>query len=434
MKNWLFVMREGKEGAERMSDVARKAALLAIFFYPLDILKFSFFPSLSLYRATLIFAFVFASFSCIIRGRIRANNPIAFVYIVLAAITAIMSYFVSTEPKYAFSEMLNELSGVMIIFVIITQFDENDTDILLKQFVRSAYAGIPFAIVSWFVLFRNPSQLENVCSMGGLFKVDITEELIISCNHMRLTLPYSSSPAYSGVLAATIVILLCDNTAYKPFHRNVLTIIFSLMLILTLSRTGWLALGIFVIIYLVRMSDAGRKTRLVLTGVIVFACVFLSFAGDAEFLRKMLNRIIDDGSKVSFWEDRHFLLPLEGLNIWCSDIKNFLFGIGYGSSININGKWTHIPYFFFNSYVTQIVAKGLSGVVIVCMWLLTKIKLGLLFENRNNYSCKTKANAAFTVLLISSLTYEFYPYYAFYILFSVALLNICSRQSNKNVT
>ena len=83
-----------------------------------------------------------------------------------------------------------------------------------------------------------------------------------------------------------------------------------------------------------------------------------------------------------------------------------------------------LSLFFFNSYITQVVAKGLLGVAIIGMWLLAKFRLGSLFKNQDNYSPKMKVNAAFTALLIACLTYEFYPYYCFFIIFGIVLLNI----------
>ena len=413
-----------------MTNIARKATLLAIFLYPLDGFKFSFFPSMSLYRVALVFALFAGLFSCCVKGKIKVCNHIALPFIMIAAISTILSNYISTEPAYASSAMLNELSGVVMVFLIVTLFDFNDTDVLLKQFVRSAYIGIPFALLSWGIIFQNPSEIESFCSFGGLFDFEITDELVASAYNMRLVLPYSSSSVYSGVLAITIAILICDNTMYKNKTRNVLIMVFALLLIMTQARTGMLALAIFVFIYLLKMRDQKRKAKMILLGVVAVLCIVLFVGSDEDFVRKLLSRFNSTDTDTSIFEDRHFLLPLEGIYIWFSSVKNFLFGIGYGSCIDIPGQWTDIPYFFFNSYITQIVAKGLFGVAIVGMWLLAKYRLGSLFRNRDNYSSKTKVNAAFTVLLIACLTYEFYPYYAFFIIFGIVLLNIGIRRTS----
>ena len=311
-----------------------------------------------------------------------------------------------------------------MVFLIVTLFEFNDTDILLKQFVRSAYIGIPFAILSWGFIFQNPAEIESFCSFGGLFDFEITEELVTSAYNMRLVLPYSSSSVYSGVLAITISILICDNTMYKTATRNVLITIFALLLIMTQARTGMLALAVFVFIYILKMSDQKRKSKMVLLCIVATLCIVLFVGSDDDFVRKLLLRFNSNGANTSIFEDRHFLLPLEGILIWISGVKAFLFGVGYGSCIDFSGRWTDIPYFFFNSYITQIVAKGLLGVAIVGMWLLAKFRLGALFKNRDNYSSKMKVNAAFTVLLIACLTYEFYPYYSFFVIFGIVLLNV----------
>lgn len=408
-----------------MTDIARKATLLAIFLYPLDGFKFSFFPSMSLYRVALIFALSAGILSCCAqKGKIKVCSHIAIPFIMTAIVSTILSNFISTEPAYASSAMLNELSGVMMIFLIVTLFRFNDTDILLKQFVRSAYIGIPFAVLSWGFIFQNPAEIESICSFGGLFNFEITAELTASAYNMRLVLPYSSSSVYSGVLAMTIAILICDKTMYKNATRNVLIIIFTLLLIMTQARTGMLALAVFIFIYILKMSDHKRKSKMILLCGVAMLCIVLFIGSDEDFVRKLLSRFNGNNTNTSIFEDRHFLLPLEGILIWISSAKSFLFGIGYGSCIDFSGKWTDIPYFFFNSYITQIVAKGLLGVAIIGMWLLAKLLLGALFKNRDNYSPKMKANAAFTVLLIACLTYEFYPYYCFFIIFGIVLLNI----------
>lgn len=408
-----------------MTNIARKVTLLAIFLYPLDGFKFSFFPSMSLYRVTLIFALFAGILSCCAKkGKIKVCNHIALPFIMMAIVSTILSNFISTEPAYASSAMLNELSGVMMVFLIVTLFGFNDTDILLKQFVRSAYIGIPFAILSWGFIFQNPAEIESFCSFGGLFDFEITAELEASAYNMRLVLPYSSSSVYSGVLAIIIAILICDNTMYKTVTRNVLIIVFSLLLIMTQSRTGMLALAVFIFIYILKMSDHKRKSKMILLCVVAMLCIVLFVGSEEDFVRKLLSRFNGSNTNTTIFADRHFLLPLEGIFIWISSVKSFFVGIGYGSCIDFPGKWTDIPYFFFNSYVTQIVAKGLLGVAIVGIWLLAKFRLGALFKNRDNYSSKMKVNVAFTVLLIACLTYEFYPYYCFFIIFGIVLLNI----------
>lgn len=416
-----------------MTNLARKATLLAIFLYPLDGFKFSFLPSMSLYRVALIFALLAGISSCLIKGEIKVSKRIVFPFILTASISTVLSNIISTEPAYASSAMLNELSGVIIVFLIVTLFDFNDTDVLLKQFVRSTYIGIPFALLSWGIIFQNPAELQSFCSFGGLFNFEITEELVASSYNMRLVLPYSSSSVYSGVLAITIAILVCDKTMYKNRTRNVLIMIFSLMLIMTQARTGMLALAVFVFIYLLKMTDYKRKSKMILLCAVAMLCIVLFVGSDEDFVRKLLLRFNRNDSGSSIFEDRHILLPLEGINIWFNSVKNLLIGIGYGSCINIQGRWTEIPYFFFNSYITQIVAKGLFGVFIVGMWILAKLRLGGLFREHDNYSSKTKANAAYTVLLIACLTYEFYPYYVFFIIFGIVLLNIDVRRTAMNL-
>lgn len=416
-----------------MTRLARKFTLLVILLYPLDGFKLAVTPGLSLYRIALILALIFGLLDCLSKRKLTIPQKTVFPFIIVAGTSSVLSNFISTEPDYAISAMLNELSGIIMIFLILTLFKYEDIDILLKQFVRSTCIGIPFAILSWFVLFQNPSSLESICSFGGFFKLDITDELVISCYNMRLSLPYSSSSVYSGVLAVTIVILLCDNSMYKGIFRNILIAIFSLMLIMTQARTGMLGLGIFIFFYLLRMRDNKRKSRMILLCIVAIIIIGLFVGSNEDFVRKFLSRFNNSGSvDVSILEDRHLLLPIEGLNIWLSGVKNFFIGIGYGSCINVKGLWTDIPYYFFNSYVTQLVAKGLLGLFIIAMWLKTKVQLGSLFKDRDSYSCRNKINAAFTVLLVCCLTYEFYPYYAFFIIVGIALLYINSQGNVKS--
>ncbi len=409
-----------------MAKWAKKFTLLAILFYPLDTFKLAMLPGLSLYRIMLIMATVTAFMSFFRQGRVSIPKKIVIPYIILSVVSAIVSAVISSEPAYANSAMLNEISGVILILLIVILFKYDDVDILLKQYVRSAYWGIPFAVFSWFVLFQNPGEAEIICQFGGLVKMDITEEFITSCYHMRLMLPYSSSSVYSGVLATTIAILVCDNSMYKPVQRYLLIMVFSLLLVMTQARTGLFALAVLLFIYILRMKDKNRKTKMLLLGGCAIICVVLFVSTDEEFVRKFLARFSNNDSDASIFEDRHFLVPLEGIRIWLTDVKNFLVGIGYGSAINIQGKWTVIPYFFFNSYITQIVAKGLAGVWIVAMWIKTRMKMGRLFRKNEGYSGRNKANAAYTVLLVACLTYEYYPYYAFFIIFAIVL--ICVNQ------
>ena len=208
---------------------------------------------------------------------------------------------------------------------------------------------------------------------------------------------------------------------FKKNVRYFLIIVFSLILILTGSRTGIITLVLVLLFeFLTRKKTfSNKKMNIFLLSVIFFIPLVLNL-NDSLYIQKFLNRMVN----IDILSDRHFLVPLDGLIIWVSNIRYFLFGIGYGSSINMVGAHTFLPEYFLNSFVTIIVEKGLLGVSIVFYQLKMIINsCKNLIRKDDNLRCVV--SGVFLIVAISFVFYEMqhnyfimFVYIVYFILFN----------------
>ena len=240
-------------------------------------------------------------------------------------------------------------------------------------------------------------------------------------SQIRLSLPYFSPPQLSVVMSICIYILIKYRELFKKNVRYFLIIVFSLILILTGSRTGIITLVLVLLFeFLTRKKTfSNKKMNIFLLSVIFFIPLVLNF-NDSLYIQKFLNRMVN----IDILSDRHFLVPLDGLIIWVSNIRYFLFGIGYGSSINMVGAHTFLPEYFLNSFVTIIVEKGLLGVSIVFYQLKMIINsCKNLIRKDDNLRCVV--SGVFLIVAISFVFYEMqhnyfimFVYIVYFILFN----------------
>lgn len=239
---------------------------------------------------------------------------------------------------------------------------------------------------------------------------------------LRLSLPYATPPVLSMVMAMVIIILLLKNDIYSIKWRIFLILSFSMILLFTASRTGIVAI-IFCIFYLLlrgvkRKRVNTKKFLLATVGLIVASIVGIYLISKVSYFTKFVNGF----KNIDLSTDRHFLIPLDGLLIWLDSIKNFIIGIGFGSSINIVGRHTDLPAHLMNSFVTLIVERGLMGVYIVVTIVKNSIAL---LKNTNNYELdndKFVLGMILLVGLVSSIFYEVLDCYLFVVAISISFI------------
>jgi len=94
----------------------------------------------------------------------------------------------------------------------------------------------------------------------------------------------------------------------------------------------------------------------------LFTLLTFYFLLPSNISSKLLSRLM--GSNITnLANERHYLVLLDGIILWTKNIKNFLIGIGTGSSIYYTGQHTFFGPNFFNSYFTILVERGILGFI-----------------------------------------------------------------------
>lgn len=344
-----------------MELIIRKLFLLAIIISTTDIIRFSVLPNLSFFRIAIVLTGLTSIFYTIVNGKIRKGRYLYFILLVFGS--SILNYFRSTNKGWASSFLMNDLMGVIIIFVISNFFSKQDTKVLLKALINSQIVTIGLSAYV-YLKFMVSSAIDSTIKFGP-FIIELSEGFLnrsMISGHPRLALPYSTPPHLSIVMVIIISMLLIEKDLFKK--RMVWISFFIWILLFTYSRTGIVALLLTIItLSLMRINKVKIKyNHIIFAGFSAILIIIVSrFMGSFYVLNKLLSRFKMD----NILENRHLLVPFEGILLWLSSLKRFVLGIGSGSSINIIGKYTVLPPHFFNSYITLIAERGYLGLLIV---------------------------------------------------------------------
>ena len=163
-----------------------------------------------------------------------------------------------------------------------------------------------------------------------------------------------------------------------------------------------------------------------ISSVIVIGAILI-LQSESQFILKFINRFrIED-----ILQDRHLLVPLDGILIWISSFRYLFIGIGYGSSINMIGKLTFLPPHFLNSFVTLIAEKGILGLLTVIELINIQIKLLKKTITSNFDSAYVAISYAYLTMLISFIFYEGKQNIGVWVLISISIM-IVSNMNRSN--
>lgn len=403
-----------------MYNFVRKMILLSILFSVTQIFEISKL-GISLYQLVL-----FLTGAIAIVGLIKKREIYKGMYIFLALINvigAMTAYVTSLNPSWAKSYLLVSIMMSMYIFVIPNFFQKEDIHLLEKTLIRSQYLTILLSLYSIFLFYFAGGMPEKI-NILNVFTVSLEEDAIARMQisgHVRLMLPYATPSVLSVVMGCCILMLLYNKELYKPFFRFSLVCAFTVILVLTGSRTG--IVGIVIVILLRTMAVMLMDRRnvgkiMILVGLIVVVFIgILSFAINFTYInRLLLNRLLN----INLFTDRHFLIPIEGLLIQTDSIKNFFIGIGFGSSLYMQGRYTELPPYFLNSFVTLPVERGIFGLVMDALLLIVGVIDKL--KRLNVKDPDTSVVVAFRLFIVSSLFYELLNCYFIVILLAICLI------------
>lgn len=393
--------------------MAKKLLLLSLLLSPTQIIKMPWLE-FSLFQISLIITFAV----CVLKPKRLAVGlypKLSFIY----AISCIVPFFTSISPN-VISNFLVAIMTCLLMFSIPVFFELNELSKLEKFLIRSQYIVIPFSFLSLFYFYQRGGIPEHLDLVGGLY-IDFDEEAALRGVHaseIRLMLPYATPPVLSVIMAMSIVLLYYNKQLFANKIRICLIILFSTIMILTGSRSGVYGLAVLIVLRLLS-NGFSFKTILYTTAIGIFLCIFLYISSQIEYLSKFINKMQEiDPSNLS--EDRHLLVPIDGILLWLDSPGNFLFGIGYGSSEFMEGAHTYLPPYFLNSFVTLIAERGILGLLVVVFIIRTTYKL---------YKIRTKLNNseqallyAFITVLASTMFYETFNNYVIIYLIAIVMV------------
>lgn len=411
-----------------MEKIIRKLIIISIIFSVTQI--FNIVPfGVSLYQVVLVITFGISIVGMIQKGYIKKGLYLYFA--IINFVGAVIAFFLSTNPSWANSYFLLACMMSMYVILIPNYFEGKDLDLLGKTLIRSQYLTILLSLYSVYLFYVKggiPSKLNFFGVLSATVDSDAVARMQIS-GRLRLMLPYATPSVLSVVMGICILLLLYNKNLYKPLPRYILMAIFGVVMIFTGSRTGIAGLVLIIVLRSGRtmLHNSRKAIKYMLLGLIsacgLFAMVILGNEG--SYIDKL---IISRFSDINILTDRHFLVPIEGIIIWTRSIKNFLLGIGFGSSINMTGVFTELPPYFLNSFVTFPVERGLMGlgmdIILLMVAFIDRIKKISIFDN--NRRCFI---TAFQFVVISNLFYELLNSYFIIILISCCFVLECESDA-----
>lgn len=407
-----------------MNNTIRNLFLLTILLSGTQVISPPF-GGLSIFQISLLIT-VFVALLGIIRKRTVRKGIYLFVSFVWV-VSSVVAWLVSINPSWANSYFLLGLMTSFFILLFPSYFDRNDVFILEKTLIRSQYIVLPFSIYFYYMFYTNGGVPNHLDLFGG-FYIDLDDDTLTrgqAASLLRLMLPYSTPPVLSLVMAMCVIMLLSNKDLYSKIMRYFLLLSYSLVLIMTGSRTGFIGLCLFAVVHLIlKMLSFSReksaKYFVTILGVMIIAIIVFPFLSDVVYIQKMFINRTEGFSCESLMSDRHFTVPLDGFLIWISSIQNFLIGIGFGSSLFMTGEHTFLPPYFLNSFITLLAERGLMG-LLLCIFLIS-LSVSLYSKRAMMNYAEKSLTYAFIVGMLSCVFYEGINCYFFIFVMSISFM------------
>lgn len=347
---------------------------------------------------------------------------------ILWFISTIFAWQISINPVWAKSYFLLGMMTCSLFLIIPNIFSRKDTPKLVRWMIRSQYIVIPFSIFS-VIAFNNIGAMPDEISLPGGLSISLGEDELArgtAAGEVRLMLPYATPPILSIVMAMCLTILLFDDSMFKKNIRWGLIGIYGAILIMTGSRSGIMGMVILFLFLFIKGEFRDHlkkiKTRYVFLGIIVLIVLGVVLMQSDYFQKMVIGRFYNT-DRGTMLEDRHYLVPLDGMLIWIRSVKNFLFGIGFGSSLMMQGDHTYLPPYFLNSFVTLIAERGILGLILVVYLILLFARLFKLRRYMNK--SEMALMYSYFVALASALFYE--NFISYFVIFSIAMAMMLLR-------
>lgn len=378
------------------------------------------FVSISPFHVSLFLTFSLAVINILMVRKLTKGFHLVITTVIL--LSSLLSYSISNYKEWAMGFLLNDFLGIAMIFLIVNYFFDFETDKILKALIRSQYLTILCSVYFIFMYYGLGSVVNHI-NLLNVIEMNLSEaylERMSFGNDLRLSFPYSTPPRLSVVMSVAIFILWTNKQLFSKSARIILLFSFLSILFFTFSRTGVLALVVVMALWKVFKIKEWFNFK----SLLVASCFIV---GSLIILYLYPPEVIERFQITNFTENRHLLVPIEGLIIWTSKLQYFLFGTGFGESMGLVGKYTYLPPYYLNSYVTLLAERGFLGILILFIYIYP-----LIYFLRKKKIKNSTVFFGFFIILVSFFVYEVRHNIFVWIYFSLVIMVIV-KQDKKDM-
>jgi len=336
-------------------------------------------------------------------------------------LSTIVAWLVSINEAWGRSSLLLGTMTSLLLFLIPNIYSRSDLPRLIKAMIWSQYIVIPFSVYCLYInnIYGGVPEIIPLPFDMSITPGDEALDRATAAGEIRLYLPYATPPVLSIVMAMSITLLLFCKNLFNKYLKWILVASFSVILVMTGSRSGIIGISL-VMAFLLYKGELRNILKKYKSSVLFFLIVFfvvVSVASETEYVQKMVIGRMENTQNTSLMEDRHFLVPLDGIIIWLESLENFIVGIGFGSGFYMKGAHTFLPPYFLNSFVTLLAERGLMGLTLVIILVRLVVKL---FGKRKLMTENEKAiSYSLFVGLFCGIFYE--NFNSYFVIFMIAL-------------
>lgn len=386
--------------------------------------------NITIFRLFFLMLVILFAFRILVTKKIIKTN--IYIFLIFIGVSTVFSLFWNGVLKnHAYSITLNTFMGLLLIFIFINIYD-NEKDILklIKYYLFSFVFNIILYIHIIFSYYINGESIYNK-SLPLINKIPLNliyRELATTTSNgiPRVGLFYLNPTHLSIALSVAIVLgfyIYKKNTdKFKPLLILNLSVLF-IMLLNTQSRSGIFAffITLFFIFFLILIRKSKIFVKYLKYFTISFPVLIILILASVYYLdfSDILKLRIFSADILG---SRHYLMRIEALKVWTSNINNFLFGVGLSNSsgfTDITTSHFHSPYF------TVLAERGITGFILIFSFYFY-----LFISLLNKFLLKGKGIiflASIFAILVGFLFYEFIYIIPTWILLSMISVYFVNR-------
>lgn len=375
-------MLSGKSTYSRISTFLSVIVILFFTNFPnIKVLKFQY-GELSVNRTIAIIVFIILiAISITKRRRISIKRIDIFFYLFI--LFSMINFF-------SISWLANLVIIIIIPYILGSYlFDEVKTETIKNTLMIAGLIQSLFILYSTFI---NPFQLE----ISGFKEIKTSSN---GLNEALLDGRVSGSIGHPVVLGALLLVcLVCGFFNILRQEKMLLSllsfILTTVSLTLTYSRGSWISAAIVILIMLIFVKTKKVFTKEVTAALLIFILVVSPIGND------IINRFSETSSSDFSVSHRSYMVNWT-IDNSTNDLKSFVFGYGFGGSLNLLDKNSPKDGFpvIDNVFLSNLIDFGLIGLLL--FFILLGYSIIINFKEKNKW-----IQFVLIAIIINGLTFD----------------------------